>query len=234
MSVPTVHTMYWENIPTNILAQQRAVFAHLGIPLQQHLADKMPHGSWMNQILENASSDDTIVFCDIDAFPLQRSAYLQALEHAEAGRLFGLGQFSNHKPGNDVYAGPMFMALKKRLWEQIGTPGLRSSKFHDAAEVMTALARQHDIPVQLIYPSGCLIPKYSLGNEGIFGIATFYGKNEFFHLFESREPAYEALLDAVAQDVVQDRPLNFNHYLVLAQTLQGRQPAPKKKWWKIL
>lgn len=188
----------------------------------------------MNQILEKASSDDTIIFCDIDAFPLQRAAYLQAVEHAQAGKLFGLGQFSNHKPGNEVYAGPMFMAFKKDLWEQIGSPGLRSSKLHDAAEVMTALARQQGLQVELVYPSGCLIPKYSLGNEGIFGIATFYGKNEFFHLFESREPAYEALLDAVAQDVVQDRALNFKHYLELAQTLQGRQPPHKKKWWKIL
>lgn len=234
MHSPTVHTMHWENIPTNILDKQKAVFAHLNIPLQQHLADKTPHGSWMVKILEQAHSDDIVVICDIDAFPLTRTAYEDAVAHAQAGKLYGLAQFSNHKPGNQIYAGPMFMAFRKRLWESLGAPDLRSSKLYDAAEIMSALARQHHIELVMVPPTTCLMPKWALGHEGVFGIGTFYGQNQFFHLFESRNPAYEAILDAVADDVTQCHPLDFAGYLALCQQLQGTSKPAKKKWWKWL
>lgn len=63
--------------------------------------------------LSASASDDIIIFCDIDAFPIRRSAYLQAIDHAKNGALFGLAQFSNHKKGTELYAGPMFMAFQK-------------------------------------------------------------------------------------------------------------------------
>ncbi|HRP21374.1 MAG TPA: hypothetical protein PK925_12170 [Alicycliphilus sp.] len=234
MHLPVVHTMFWDNIPAGILKIQQTVFSHLELPLQQERADRKPHGVWMSEVLERHDSDDIVVFCDIDAFPLNRQAYLQAVAHARDGALFGLAQFSNHKPGNEVYAGPMFMALRKSLWETMGQPDLKSSKLHDAAEVISALARQRDIPLVLCPPTACLIPKWSLGNEGVFGIGSFYGTHEFFHLFESRKPAYEALLDAVAHDVTHDRPLNFEHYLALAQGLQSAPASPPRNWWQRL
>lgn len=232
MSQPIVHTMHWENIPARILEKQKAVFAHLGIPLQQHLANKVPHGRWMNELLASSHSDDIVVICDIDAFPLRREAYLHAIAHAQSGGLFGLAQFSNHKPGNEIYAGPMFMAFRKHLWEQVGQPDLLSSKQHDAAEVMTALARQHQVPLEMPAPTACLQPKWALANQGVFGIGTFYGSCDFFHLFESRKPAYDQLLAAVADDVIADRDLNFAQYLQLAQQLEST-PAPRtRRWWQ--
>ncbi len=232
MHSPTVHTMHWENIPQTILDKQKTVFAHLNIPLQQHLADKTPHGTWMVEMLEHAQSDDIVIICDIDAFPLTRAAYEEAVAHAQSGKLYGLAQFSNHKPGNQIYAGPMFMAFQKRLWELVGKPDLRSSKLYDAAEIMSALARQQNIELVMVSPTTCLIPKWALGHEGVFGIGTFYGRNQFFHLFESRNPSYEAILDMVADDIIQDRPLNFSGYLTLCQQLQSTAKPARKKWWK--
>ena len=234
-ALPPIHTMYWDNIPPGILEKQRAVFEHLGLPLKQERAHKQPHGQWMNALLERHASDDIVVICDIDAFPLKRTAYEQAIAHAERGALFGLAQFSNHKPGHDIYAGPMFMAFRKRMWESFGRPDLQSSKLHDAAEVMTALARQHGVELVMPMPTSTLISKWALGYEGVFGIGTFYGERDFFHLFESRKPAYEALLAAVADDVVQDKPLDFSRYLEMVQALEASElaPAGRRAGWKF-
>lgn len=224
--------MHWENIPARILEKQKAVFAHLDISLQQHLENKVPHGRWMNELINQHHSDDIIVVCDIDAFPLNRRAYLQAVDCAQAGGLFGLTQFSNHKPGNKVYAGPMFMAFRKQLWETLGKPDLLSSKLHDAAEILTVLAQQHNRPVTMCPPTACLQPKWALSNQGVFGIGTFYGECDFFHLFESRKPAYDQLLTAVADDVIADRDLQFAHYLELVQQLQMQSDSKPRHWWQ--
>lgn len=226
---PAVYSMHWDNIPENILQQQRAVFDHLQIELIQENANKVSHGTWMNGVIQRKAPDDIIIFCDIDAFPIQRSAYLQAIDHAQRGAVFGLAQFSNHKKGTELYAGPMFMAFQKSTWEAMGSPALKPSSDYDAAEVMSALARKNHIELVLSRPSSCLIPKWALGHEGLFGIGTFYGHCDFFHLFESRKPAYDMIFHAVAQDVLGDRPLNFRHYLEIVETLQHPQETGQRR-----
>lgn len=234
-NLPIIHSMYWDNIPADIVAQQRAVCAHLGLPLQQERADQKPHGVWMNEVLARYNSDDVVVFCDIDAFVLRRQAYMDAVAHAQAGALFGLAQFCNHKPGGAIYAGPMFMALQQGLWQRLGRPDLQRSKHHDAAEVLSVQARAAAAPIVLSAPSATLLPRWALAHEGVFGIGTFYGQCDFFHLFESRKPAYTALLCAVAEDVVHDQPLNFAHYLTLAQRLEHAPASStqRRRWWKL-
>jgi hypothetical protein len=227
--------MHWDNIPGVILQKQREVFAALGIPLQQHAAHRVAHGTWMNGVVEGMASDDIVIFCDIDAFPLKRAAYDMAVAHAEQGAIFGLSQFSNHKKTTHTYAGPMFMAFRKSVWERLGRPDLKSSSAFDAAEGMSALAREQGVPLVLHKPTSTLISKFALGNEGVFGIGTFYGDNDFFHLFESREPAYEQLLVAVADDAIAQRPLQFARYLEAAIALQQGTPVKKKRrWWRRL
>lgn len=235
MPQPIVHTMHWDNIPSVILQKQREVFAALDVPLQQESAHRIPHGTWMNGVVERMASDDIVIFCDIDAFPLKRSAYDLAVAHAEQGAIFGLSQFSNHKKTTETYAGPMFMAFRKSVWERLGSPDLKSSSAFDAAEGLSALARQQGVPLVLHKPTSTLISKFALGNEGVFGIGTFYGDNDFFHLFESREPAYEQLLVAVADDAIAQRPLQFARYLEAAIALQQGTPVKKKRrWWRRL
>lgn len=235
MPIPIVHAMHWDNIPDVILQKQREVFAALDVPLQQEAAQRIPHGTWMNSVVKRMASDDIVIFCDIDAFPLKRSAYDMALTHAQQGAIFGLAQFSNHRKTTETYAGPMFMAFRKRVWEQLGSPDLKSSSAYDAAERFSVLAREKGVPLVLHKPTATLISKFALGNEGVFGIGTFYGDNNFFHLFESREPDYEQLLVAVADDVTAQRPLQFARYLKAAAALQQGAPAKKKRhWWRRL
>ena len=228
----TVYSMYWDNISPALREAQRLVFAALGIPLVQEDANLMPHGEWMTDVLSRHQSDDVVVFCDIDAFPLTLTAYEQAIEAARQGVLFGLAQFSNHKQGQDLYAGPMFMAFRKSVWEALGSPALAADKRYDAAEGLSAVARQRGVQVQMVMPTACLIPKWPLANRGVFGIGTFYGDCEFFHLFESRRAAYEPLLLNVAQDVIQGRKPDFGRYLDLTATVasQPGSGAPSKNW----
>ncbi len=237
MKLPAVHTMHWDNIPESIIKGQKSVFDHLEIELTQENFNKKSHGVWMNEVVARKNSDETIIFCDIDAFPISRKAYLHAIECARNGAIFGLAQFSNHKKGTELYAGPMFMAFQKSTWEKLGSPNLKSSGDHDAAEVMSFLARRENVELVMSRPSSCLIPKWALGHEGVFGIGTFYGECDFFHLFESRKSAYEQIFDEVAKDIASGRPLNFRHYLEIANS---PEPSPdstahpkKKKFWSL-
>jgi len=229
--LPPVYSMYWNNISPVIREAQQKVFEHLGIPLVQENADQQPHGIWMEEVISRHQSDEVIVFCDVDAFPLSSAAYVTAVNSARNGAIFGLAQFSNHKRTKEIYAGPMFMAFRKDCWEILGRPGLKSDKQFDAAEVLSVLARSKGIPVTLAYPTATVIPKWALANEGLFGIGTFYGKCEFFHLFESRKPQYEEIFSAVVKDVVNDAALNFEHYLAIAQMeLEVPSVAKKRNW----
>ena len=227
--LPAVHAMHWNNIPDAIRHGQKSVFETLQIELIQENADRQSHGLWMNEVIARHHSDDIIVFCDIDAFPIQRSAYLEAIESAKKGFVFGLAQFSNHKKNKELYAGPMFMAFQKRTWERLGKPSLKSNTQYDAAEGFSALARESSPGLQLVMPSSCLIPKYALGNQGVFGIGTFYGACDFFHLFESRRPAYETLFSSVVDDIVAGHALNFKKYLEIAEASQKNAPPTVKK-----
>jgi hypothetical protein len=229
-SVP-VYAMHWNNISPVVLQGQRDVFISLGVDLRQELADQQSHGAWMNDVLARHGSSDIVIFCDIDAFPLSRHAYELAVHEASKGNVFGLAQFSNHKSGAHLYAGPMFMAFRKSTWEALGSPDLNRSKAHDAAELLSVVARSNGVLLKLSMPSSCLIPKWALADQGVFGIATFYGQCDFFHLFESRHAAYEQLFELVVSDVVARRPLNFVQYLkIAAQIVASPTPERRRNW----
>lgn len=234
-TLPPVHSLYWNNISPAILQGQAAVFAKLGLDLRQEQHDRKAHGTWMNEVINRHQPNDVIVFCDIDAFPLNAQAYHEAVKSARNGAVFGLSQFSNHKKNSEVYAGPMFMAFTKATWQALGSPNLKSSERFDAAEVLSARAREQQVALVLQPPTSCIVSKWALGSEGVFGIGTFYGKNEFFHLFESRFLAYECLFSMVVSDVLAERPLNFRGYLETAQQAEAENAsAPRRKSQRLV
>ena len=220
--------MHWNNVSPKVVNGQSRVFEALNIPLKQHNVDRVEHGDWMDAVLQAQPEDGIVVFCDIDAFPLTHAAYHRAVAFAQAGGLLGLAQFSNHKPTTELYAGPMFIAFGKKLWRELGSPSLKRSKTCDAAEALTLAAQAQNRPVELVKPTACLAPKWALKDQGVFGIGTFYGDAEYFHLFESRKPEHEALFTTVVDDVVAQRPLRFDLYL---QVMQQPKTVPMP-WWK--
>lgn len=212
---PTVYSLHWKNISPLIVKSQKAVFKHLNIPLSQQEIDRMDHGQWMTEILERSNDNDIVVFCDIDAFPLNRQAYERGLAYAHSGGVFGLAQFSNHIPTSEIYAGPMFMAVQKNVWIRLGCPSLSATKNADVAEMLSIRARHFGVPVMFVQPVCCVKSKWALANQGIFGIGTFYGELEFFHLFEARKKSSINLFAKVADDIICSRPLDFTTYLRL-------------------
>ena len=212
-----VNSLAWNNIPGEILAAQRSICDKLGISLRQCLEDNMDHGTWIDSVISQAKADDLIVFCDVDAFPLSRVAFQRAIHHAETGAVFGLAQTANHlgRPLH-LYAGPMFLAFRKSTWRQAGSPSLRPTRQFDVGQYLSHAASEHGVPVELLRPTVCLIPRWPLGNAGVFGYATFYGECEYFHLFGARERRYLELFTAVADDVLQGRKPDFAAYLKFA------------------
>lgn len=230
-----IASMYWDNIPPPVLQGQRRVFDALGVPLQQQRADRVRHGTWMNRVVASLGDEEVVVFFDIDAFPLGKAIVDRAIAIARDGGIFGLAQTANHRPTRDqVYAGPMFLAFSGATHRRLGRPSLETSAQFDAGQALTAAAQAQDVPVELLYPSACIVPKFALADRGVFGIGTFYGAAEAFHLFESRDARNLALFDAVVDDTAAGRPLNFARYLEIAQHQEPPPPRRKRGWRRWL
>lgn len=217
MTTPMVHTYYRDNIPARLVQAQARVFDHFGVPLTQWLDNKLSHAQWLEKILGNPQGDGPVVVADIDAFPLSRLGFDHLVARATEGALVGLSQVANHKDPSRVYAGPMFMALPQTLYTDLGKPGLERTGSDDVAQVLTDLAREKGIPVTLIPPRMAVQPKWALSDQGVFGIGTFYGEMEFFHLFQSRKKSSVDLFCAVAEGTIAGRHA-FQRYLDLMAT----------------
>lgn len=225
-------SMYWDNIPKPILEGQTRVFEALGLPLVQERRHGVRHGIWMMEVMERLGPQDIVLFFDIDAFPLRSAIVERATDVARRGGLFGLAQTANHRPSrHEIYAGPMFMAVSKATYERLGRPNLRSSSQYDAAQELSVAARAQDVPIDLVWPTACLEAKWPLADKGVFGIGTFYGDNDAFHLFESRQHRNVSLFEAVAGDVAAGKPLDFARYLDIAAAPTGT-PVRKRPWYK--
>jgi hypothetical protein len=221
---PPVHSLYWGNVNAGLRAAQQAVFDHLGIPLRQELRDGVQHGDWMDEVLSRGEGD-VAVFCDIDAVPLRADAFDALVAAARAGAVAGMAQSSNHlsNPGQ-VYAGPMFLAVRRALWQELGRPSMAPDEDHDAGQRLSVAAAAAGVPLELRLPNACLKPMWNLAGRRVFGIGTFYGEMEFFHLFQSRKTRNIRLFHAVCEDVTAGRAPDFGRYLV---TLNGKRRMPK-------
>lgn len=232
----TVHTlsMHWNNIDPAIIDGQRRVFESQGLALRQVNADGVRHGPWMNAVLNELGPGDTALIFDIDAFPLHRAIVERALAVADAGGIFGLAQTANHRPTRDqIYAGPMCLAVSIATWQALGRPDMRSNDRLDAGQALSVAAQAAGRHVELLYPTNCIAPRWPLAHRGVFGIGTFYGDNEVFHLFESREQRNLELFRAVVDDVVAGAPLRFGRYLDIAAGMPAAAPRAKglRRWF---
>ncbi len=73
---------------------------------------------------------------------------------------------------------------------------------------------------EFLPPTRCV----NLSGKRVFGIATFYGEMEFFHLFQSRKKRNIRVFAEVCGDVIAGRRLDFGRYLL---TLNGKRRMPK-------
>jgi hypothetical protein len=219
---PTVHSFYRSNIAPEIIEAQAKVFSHFDVPLKQWKDDTLSHGDWVDQLMRDSTGEDTVVIADIDAFPLSRAGYNRMVDEAERGIVTGLAQVANHKDPNRIYAGPMFMATSRALYQKLGSPKMQRSKDGDVAQALTDAAQQAGVEVSLTYPSFAIQPRWALANRGVFGVGTFYGDSEFFHLFESRKSKSIQLFCAVADGAISGTH-DFEQYLEIVGQAQKKK-----------
>lgn len=220
--LPAVHSFYKSNIHPDIVSSQKKVFDHLGIDLIQHLDDTLNHSEWLNKIF-NEDREITVV-CDIDAFPLTRHSYCKFIDAVREGSVVGLEQVANHLNPNITYAGPMFLGCKSEVFRALGSPTLMHNSKYDVAQNLSVAAEDNGVMVEKIPPEFAIAPKWPLSDRGIFGIGTFYGRLDFFHLFESRNKSSIELFNKVSDSVVKNRH-DFAAYISTVNTA----PKPNKK-----
>lgn len=222
----TVFSYCQSNVSTSLREAQQRVFDHFGVPLEQQIDDHRSHGEWMQWLLERHKDDEMVVIADIDAFPLKANSVENLVRVASEGAVAGLAQVANHKDPRRIYAGPMFIALQAGLYRRLGSPSLKRWAEGDVGQKITDLAQKQKVAVHLIEPKFALAPKWDFAGKGIFGIGTFYGQLDFFHLFESRNPGNEKLFQAVADGTVSGHH-DFTEYLRLSE---GRpEPVATRK-----
>jgi hypothetical protein len=228
MSLPPVqiHSLYWSNIDPRIVDGQRKVFSHFGIPLVQHHRPGVMHGDWMDELISSAPEDAVLLFADIDSFPTDRRALEWMLQIVASNAIAGVAQCSNHLASKrSIYASPVFLGFQKKTWMELGCPSMRPTSEYDVAQSLTVRAEASNVDVDRSYPYACVQSKWPLAHRGVFGIGTFYDRG-YFHLFQSRFRANVDLFDAVAQDVTQGQPLDFERYLAIL--------APRKRSFSFL
>jgi len=96
----------------------------------------------------------------------------------------------------------MFFALKAKVFRSLGSPNLEKWKHGDVGQIITDLAHEKGISVKAIEPRFAIAPKWNFAGKGVFGVGTFYGELDFFHLFEARKQENLDLLKAVADGTI--------------------------------
>ncbi len=232
--------LYWDNVDPRIVAAQRAVFAHFGYAIDQRERTGVNHGDFLDAYMAELGNDDVALLTDIDCFPLNREIVARAFAAARGGAILGCAQASNHVDPDRLFVAPMFMAISRRTWDTLGRPSFKPDARNDVAQALNEVARAGGVPIEMLHPWGAIVPKWRLGDVGLYGLGTFY-HGGVFHLFESRKTPFAFLLFDVAEAVLADRPIDYPALMEKALNTRGDQKWAhrftrwrKAIWWRRL
>jgi len=232
--------LYWDNIDPRIVEAQRAVFAHFGYAIDQRERTRVNHGDFLDAFMAELAEDDVALLTDIDCFPLNREIVERAFAAARDGRIFGCAQSTNHVDPDRLFVAPMFMALSRRTWEALGRPSFKPDAQNDVAQKLNDIAAARGVEIEMLLPWACIVPKWRLGDVGLYGVGTFY-RGGVFHLFESRWTPFAFILFDVAQAVLTDRAIDYAALMMRALNTRGDQKWARRFarwrkaiWWRRL
>jgi hypothetical protein len=200
-------SMYWDNIDRRVVDAQRRVFEHFGFSIDQQERTGWDHWAFLDEYMAGLGEDDVALLMDIDCFPLNREIVDKAFAAAREGRLFGCAQSSNHIDPDRLFAAPMFLAISRRTWDSLGRPSFKTDPQNDVAQKLNDIAVAAGVQVDMLFPWACIVPKWRLGDVGLYGVGTFY-KGGVFHLFEARHTPFTFILFDVADAVLNGRPID--------------------------
>ena len=232
--------LYWDNIDRRVVEAQRAVFAHFGYEIDQRERTGLDHGDFLDGFMAELGPDDAALLTDIDCFPLNREIVARAFAAAREGAIFGCAQSTNHIDPDRLFVAPMFMAISRKTWDALGRPSFRPDAENDVAQRLNDIARERGVKIEMLYPWGAIVPKWRLGDVGLYGLGTFY-RGGVFHLFESRWTPFAFLLFDVAEAVLADRPIDYSALMTKALNTRGSQKWARRFarwrkaiWWRRL
>jgi len=233
-------SLYWDNIDRRVVAAQREVFAHFGLSIDQRERTRLDHGDFLDGYMAEIGENDVALLMDIDCFPLNRDIVDRAFSAARAGGIFGCAQSSGHVDPDRLFVAPMFMAISRRTWDGLGRPSFRPDASADVAQRLNEAATAAGVGIEMLYPWGCIVPKWRLGEIALYGIGTFY-RGGVFHLFESRKTPFSYVLYDVAEAVLNDRPIDYAALMEKALSQRGNQRGARRFtrwrkaiWWRRL
>ena len=233
-------SLYWDNIDPRIIRAQRDVFAHFGFDIDQRERTGLNHGDFLDGYMTEIAEDDIALLMDIDCFPLNREIVDRAFAAARAGRIFGCAQSMSHVDPDRLFVAPTFMAISRRTWDGLGRPSFRPDATNDVAQRLNELATAAGVDTEMLYPWGCIVPKWRLVEIALYGIGTFY-RGGVFHLFESRKTPFSFILYDVAEAVLNDRPVDYLDLMEKALPQRGNQRWARRLtrwrkaiWWRRL
>jgi hypothetical protein len=233
-------SLYWDNIDPRLIGAQRDVFAHFGFDIDQRERTGLNHGDFLDGYMTEIGEDDIALLMDIDCFPLNREIVDRAFAAARAGRIFGCAQSTSHVDPDRLFVAPTFMAISRRTWDGLGRPSFRPDATNDVAQRLNELATAAGIDTEMLYPWGCIVPKWRLAEIALYGIGTFY-RGGVFHLFESRKTPFSFILYDVAEAVLNDRPVDYLDLMEKALPQRGNQRWARRLtrwrkaiWWRRL
>jgi hypothetical protein len=227
--------LYWDNIDRKVVAAQRDVFAHFGFQVDQRLRTGVNHGDFLDAYMEELGEDDVALLTDIDCFPLNREIVERAFARARDGAIFGCAQSSNHIDPDRLFVAPMFMAISRRTWDTLGRPSFQPDAQNDVAQRLNDWALARGVEIEMLMPFGAIVPKWRLGDVGLYGVGTFY-RGGVFHLFESRWTPFAFLLFDVADAVLHDRAIDYAALMRKALATRGSQKWARRfaRWRKMI
>ena len=127
---------------------------------------------------------EVVVLLDIDCIPLNREILPQMIAKAREGILVGCVQRANHiENGQHLYAGPCGTAFSRELYDRIGRPSFAATERGDVGEELTYGCERLGIPVELLWPTHVVSPRWHLRDGKMFGNGTTYA-NALYHAFE--------------------------------------------------
>lgn len=201
--------MYWDNIAPEIREKQSEVFKRMSYPILQLERTGQQHGEFIDNQMNLASSEDILIFVDIDCVPLNQSIIKEAIEFAASGGIWGCAQVSNHlSDPNHIFIAPLFHAIQKNTWLKIGSPSYQRDDDNDVGQRVTRQAEAHHIPLHFSNPEFSLIPKYRFQNLYPYGIGCFF-QGGIFHLYESRRKEFRPLFTQVCNSILNLQPVDY-------------------------
>lgn len=197
-----VVSFYMSNMPRRVVNEQRRVL-DLTVPediaIEQVLASGS-HGEALTRFMRT-SGYKTVLFLDIDAFPLNREIVPKLVAEANQGILSGTVTRSGSGHPIHHYVGPFGMAITRATYDTLGQPDFEISERGDCGEEITYAAETRGVPIKFYWPIAVETPKWDLGNGLRLGQGTTY-EGGIWHAFEIRRGRHHRYFVRRARELV--------------------------------